>query len=434
MFLRFIKFFDAPTDSGVKGGGGGATLEDSQLGKEDIIEFLGADEEPEVIPLDEGKKKETPVEEGEEPEELPEGEDGEETDELKEIENEIEGPSDEQLELVTPVRRREILAKYPQIFKDFPYLEKAYYREQKYTELLPTLDDAKVAVEKSNTLDKFEQDLIGGNTETILKTMKETNPRSFYKIVDNYMNVLGRVDEKAQQHVIGNIMKHTIMSMVHEARNSKNEALQSAAHILNQYVFGNSEFVPPKNLVNDNEEKDARGEELRTREQEFQRQQFTSARDNLNTRVNNAIVSTIDAHIDPRQSMTDYIRKNAVREANENLERLISGDSRFKVIMDKLWESAFKDRFSQNSIDRIKSAYLSKAKTLLPSVIKQARINALKGTGRRVVEDRNSEVEQPSNKRGPIAPGKPRPINSGKITKASDIPKGMRTLDFLNSD
>ena len=37
---------------------------------------------------------------------------------------------------MTPVRRKEILAKYPKLFKDFPYLEKAYYREQQFTEVL----------------------------------------------------------------------------------------------------------------------------------------------------------------------------------------------------------------------------------------------------------------------------------------------------------
>ena len=39
-------------------------------------------------------------------------------------------------------------------------------------------------------------------------------------------------------------------------------------------------------------------------------------------------------------------------------------------------------KFDKESTDRIKSAYLSKAKTLLPSVIKKARNDALRGLGR----------------------------------------------------
>src|SRR6187399_1594582 len=90
-------------------------------------------------------------EEGEE-----DGEKSKEDDELKEIEEELDGPKEEDLELMTPVRRREILAKYPKLFKDFPYLEKAYYREQQFTEVYPTIQDARAAHEKSQILDRVE--------------------------------------------------------------------------------------------------------------------------------------------------------------------------------------------------------------------------------------------------------------------------------------
>ena len=86
----------------------------------------------------------------------------EEVDELKEMEEELEGPSEEDMELMTPVRRKEILAKYPQLFKDFPYLEKAYYRDQQFTEVFPTIQDAKIAVEKATILDRFEQQVVNG--------------------------------------------------------------------------------------------------------------------------------------------------------------------------------------------------------------------------------------------------------------------------------
>ena len=118
----------SPDDNTGLGGGGD---------KESIIDFLGADDdkEPETIDL----KTEKPIKETEKagddtPPESDDDEDtnkddkdddeDEEVDELDELEEELEGPTDEQLELVTPVRRQEILKKYPKLFKDFPYLEK----------------------------------------------------------------------------------------------------------------------------------------------------------------------------------------------------------------------------------------------------------------------------------------------------------------------
>lgn len=433
-------------------GGSATPAQTDDLSREDMIEFLGDDDKPEVIELEDkdkdkpkpkekedkekekgkGKEKIEPDEEKEE-KEIPEDEEDEEIDELKEIEDEIQEPTEEQLELVTPVRRREILSKYPNLFKDFPYLEKAYYREQQFTEIYPTIEDAKNASEKSEILDRFENDIMRGSTETVLKAVKETNPDSFYKIVDEYLPTLAKVDEQAYYHVLGNVTKHTIVAMVNEAKRSSNEALQQAALLLNQFVFGTSDFKPPSNLSKEGRPEDnTKEKEISEREQRFVRQRFESTRGDLNTRVNNTLKNTIDANIDPKKSMTDYVRRNASREALESLENLINQDSRFKSLVDKLWEKAFQEDFSKTSVDRIRSAYVSKAKTLLPSVIKKARNEALRGTGRRI----NENDEESTPKRGPVPAGRPRSQsqNTGKVREAKDIPVGMSTLDFLNSD
>jgi hypothetical protein len=448
---------DAPTGGGAASGT--VTLPEGSS-KEDLADFLlKDDDEPEVIDLEEGKgktkekdkeKDKTPPKDKDKDtdEEVDEEEtEEEETDELDELEEELQGPTEEQLELVTPVRRKEILKKYPNLFKDFPYLEKAYFREQQFTELLPTIEDARMAVEAKETLERFESDILRGNTELLLKAVKEENPQGFYKIVDNYLATLQKVDDKAFYHVMSNVTKHTIMNMVQEARRlglgtaetpGPGAILQNAAHILNQYIFGSSEFQPPQRLSTEEKPEDKRKDnELARREQEFTQRQFETTRNDLNTRVNNAIKNTIDANIDPNKTMSDYVRRTATRDALEKLESLMSRDARFRALNDKLWEKAFQDGFTRESVDRIRSANLSKAKTLLPSVIKTARNEALRGMGRRVRED-----EETADNKGPIKGGRPRsqesqserPRSSGKIKEAKDIPQGMTTLEFLNSD
>jgi hypothetical protein len=433
LFNKFQLFYspDAP-------GGDGDVIPPAAGDKEDDIKFMGLEDEPndddavdllkdDKAPKKEEKKKETKDELDEEDDDEKPKDDDEEDDELEALVEELEEPDAEKLELTTPVRRREILKKYPNLFKDFPYLEKAYYREQQFTELLPTIDDAKIAVEKAETLDNFEKDLMGGNTETILKTIREQDPNSFMKIVDDYLPALARVDEKAYTHVLGNVSKHTIIAMVQEGRRSNNENLVSAAQILNQFVFGTSEFSQPDKLARD-APKDERGSELENEKKEFTRQKFESARGDLNTKLNNSLKSTIEANIDPRSSMSSYVKNNAIRDANEQLTQLITGDKRFGVIIDRLWKNAFDNNFTKESTDRIRSAYLSKAKTLLPSVIKKARIEALKGMGKRV---RDTEINDDKNR--PNKSEKSRSDKSDKNDKTT-VPRGVRTLDFLNSD
>ena len=397
-----------------------------ELGKEDIIELLGEDDEKdEKLDIKEKKEEKEPEKEDEEKEEK------EEKDELDEELEELEEPDEDKLELTTPVRRKEILSKYPKLFKDFPYLEKAYYREQQFTEILSTIDDAKLAVSKAEVLDKFESDLGKGNLEPALKAVKN-NEAAFASLVDNYLPTLAKVDRDAYHHVVGNIIKTTTLAMIKEGESSKNEELQEAAKILNHFVFGNTQVTPPTNLAKPKEDT-SKDDELARREREILQRQFEDSRDGLNTKVGNVLKSTIEANIDPKESMTDYVRRNATRECQEKLEELLDGDKRLGILIDKLWESAFKDGFSRSSLDKIKSAYLSRARTLLPTVIKQARNEALKGLGKRVVDD-----EDDTPKKGPLPAGRSASSNksSGKSEReqAKAIPKDVSTRDYLMQD
>jgi hypothetical protein len=414
-----------PEDSGSGGGSDEST--------EDTFELLNTEDEPqEEEPAEDLLDTSTPeIKDEEEDEETKEVDD-----ELKEIEEELKGPTEEDLELTTPVRRKEILAKYPKLFKDFPYLEKAYYREQQFTEVFPTIPDAKIAADKARVMDQLDQNIMNGDISNVLAATKAENIEAFYKLADNYLPALKKVDKQAYFHVLGNVVKDTIITMIREGKalGPQGEPLTAAANILNQFVFGSQQFTPPQNL---SRQQDPREQDIENRQhQEYQQRvmgAFESTRDQLQTKADNVLKSTIDQHIDPNGSMSDYVRGKAVQDAKDTLENLIGKDARFVGLLDKLWEKAFEKGFDKESTDRIKAAYLSKAKTLLPSVIKKARNDALRGSSSR---SSNSEetLRQPASKKGPITPGKSTTPSSGKFKKPSDIPKGMSTLDVLMKD
>jgi hypothetical protein len=440
MSIKFIELHYPPESGGSSG----------DMSRDDIYEFLSddTDNKPDVIQLEDDKKDDKeddekpskektkkPKEADEDSEEDTERikgkskeDEDEETDELKELEEELEEPTENQLELVAPVPRREILAKYPKLFKEFPYLEKAYYREQQFTEINPTIEDARETKMKAETLDNFERDLIDGNTETILKAVKSENPKSFNKIVDDYLPALARIDKDAHLHVVGNTIKHTIQAMVAEARVSGNEVLQNAAQILNQFVFGSSNFSPPTNLSSRTEQQNPRENEITQRERDFEKKKFEDANNNINERVNSTYRATIEAHIDPKGSMSDFVKRHATREAMDNIQTLMSKDTRFKVLVDKLWEKAAQSDYSKSAMKNINDAFIFKARTLLPSVIKKARNEALRGTGKRVVED-SDDNDREETRRSP-ARERSRPEKSDR----NKIPEGMSSLDYLMQD
>lgn len=427
------------------GSGGGGTIEDGQLNKEDIINFLEADDDDpnnsEVLDLgkpqkaDKTPKGKSASEEKDDDDdaEVDDDDDKEEKDELDDLEEDLKEPDEEELELMTPARRKDILKEFPDLFKKFPELERSYFRERKFTELLPTIEDAREAVEAKQTLDAFESALAKGEIKDILKSVKDSDVNSFHGLVDNLMDHLREVDKDAHLHVIGNIFKQGLTNAFAEGKTSGNETLKAAAHVMYQFLFGTSDYEPPQKLARV-PEKNEEAERIQQERENLQRERFESVRDALATRLDNTLKATIDANIDPKGSMSDYVKRTAVGDVMNKVRELIRTDSRFKNILNQYWVRAAKSNYSKESIEAIRGAYLSRAKTLLPSVLKTVRNEALKGVSRKAKD--GEEVEQPRKKA--LTPGKsasPSP-NSGKSPRerAKGLPPGMTSAQYLLSD
>lgn len=409
-------FFEASDTSS-----GGTTTE---LSINDMVDELAADdkkiddkgdkvEEDDLLADDEKKdEKKTKKSDDSEEEELEIDEDKVELDDLDAVED---------------VPRKEILAKYPKIFKDFPQLEKAYYREQKYAELLPTLDDAKEAVERSEQYGKFEAALLGGDIDSILSSVKTADAKAFNKIVDEYLPTLQKIDQGAYFHVIGHVIKNTIIAMSRHGKEIENEDLQGAAVLLNQFVFGKNQFEAPKEF---GPKPDKAGDDTVDNERaQLHQERFESALEDLSSTSGNIIKSTIARHIDPKDSMTDYVKRTAIRDALDDVDKAIKADTRFQATLDKLWEKSSKAKFNRESLNDIKRAHLNKAKSLLPQIISKHRSEALKGLGKRD----NSEREE-AEKKGPVKMGRSGGANNTTKEEKSEIPKNKSTLDYLMDD
>lgn len=360
----------------------------------------------------------------------------EEIDELEQIEEDLKEIDEEKLELKTPVARREILKKYPNLFKDFPYLEAAYYREQQFTEIHGTIEDAKEAAESHRVLARYTEDMVEkGNVNNVLKMIREHNPETFAQVVDGYMEHLRTVDEGAHNLVTSNIVKNIILGMVEEAKSSNDDDLRTAALLLNKYAFGSSRFTPPQKMSKEVKSEDKTKEaEITKREQEFEQRRLDSAVGEANTRVNNAIRGAIEKNIDPNGSMTDYVKRNAIRDATEKINNLIKKDQRFSKVVDQLWDRARTANYSEDSTDAIRKAFLAKARSLLAPVIQSARKEALRGMGKKVkdAEEQVEETEQPERQRSGRQTER-RPSSEDKNRAKLDSMRGSSSFDKLNA-
>ena len=391
---------------------------------EDINDlFKEIDTEDKTPPSD---KKDEKVAKTVEDEDEPEGDDELELVEPDEDIEKLDLKTDDDVDIETPPRKKEILKKYPDVFKDFPFLEKIMYRDKQYNELFGSFDDAKELAEKADTFNSFESQLLSGNTEEILKEVKASDEKAFNIIVDEYLPTLAKVDKEAYYHVVGNLNKRLIMEMVQEANDTDNDDLKQAALLVNQFVFGKSKFEAPTRRVE--KQTDDSKNEVEQERLALVRERFETARDDLQTRVDNTLKATISDYIDPKGVMSSYVKKNAVADAMRLLTSAIASDDSVVKNLDRLWRSAFDSKFSKNDLTKIQSYYLSKAKSNLKQAILKARAEALKDLAPRK-EEKEEEQEETPRMRKTIVPGRPsQPKNK------SEMKKGESVSDFFMRD
>lgn len=407
---------------------------------DDIFKGLKTEEDDDFLDLTTPIKKqaEKPAEKETKPEEgdKDEGEDDkdkeevEEIDELTELEEELEEPDEEKLELTEPIRRREILAKYPNFFKDFPQAEKSIYREREYTKIFPTIPEAKAAAESTGIIERFSEDMIEkGNVKTVLKMIKDNNPDTFARVADDYLEHLAEIDEPAYRHVLGNVIKNVIIGMVKEAKASGKDDLRIAAGLINEFAFGSVQFVPPQKLAKNGSGDKSKDNEISEREKKFMERQLDTATSDIDSRVKNSIRAAIEGRIDPNGSMTDYVKKTAIKDALDKVMSLIEKDSRFSKIKDRYMEDMVKNNFNKDSQDKVKQAYLAKAKSLVMPVLKSIRQEALRGMGRKVKDE---DIDNTDKNEKPERQKTERRLSSDKPKAKLDTLKGTSSFERLN--
>lgn len=337
---------------------------------------------------------------------------------------------DEDLDIDAPPRKAEILKKYPDLFKDFKYLEKILYRDKAYGELFGSFDDAKEASEQATNFKEFEGQLLSGNTREILKNVKEADPKAYDKIIDDYLPALAEIDREAYLHVVGNLNKRLIMEMISEAEESNDADLKQAALIVNRFVFSSNKFTPPVNRVN--HEVDTKQNEIENERRQFIQERLDSSINDLQGRVDNTLKATISEYIDPKGVMTPYMKRNAVNDALKSVKGFLDSDTSFRRSLDKTWRAAFDAKFSKDSLDRIRALYLSRARQGLSKAIKDSRAEALKDytpAPREKKEEDEIEEKTPAKQERRLAPGRP-----SQLKGKNEMKKGESVAEFFARD
>jgi len=354
------------------------------------LDFLNQDDSPEgdVPDFDKGGKggdDESPDEENDSPDE--ESDESEDTDDVDEEDSDSEDDgedaeddsSDEQsddLSLYQQVKKAS-----PDIFKKFPELKNAIFREQRYSEIFPSVEEAKTAKDRNESFAQLENDILEGKPEELLKAVEATDKTSLTKFAHGLLPALLSQNKELYSEVISLPIKRAVQQAYLQAKKAGNKNLMNAALYVDDFFFegdgiGND---PRLNTAPKKQEKSPDVERLEKERDEHAeriRGEFNnSVIESLRFKMGKEITSSI-----VQFEFDEYKRKNVARDIETEVNNILAADTRYQASIRSLYKQAESAKYSSDWKARLISAYLARAKAVLPIAKKKVIEEA---TGRR---------------------------------------------------
>lgn len=362
---------------------------------EDVTPSSG---EEEVIPAGEGEEEELPPPDEEEEETLGETEEEEEITPPETTFHPFERPTIKQL-----------TETYPDLFKKFPSLKDMYFREAEFSKIFPTVDDAKEASENNLAFTNIRDDIFTGDGTKFISAIKEVNEKGLEGFASRFLPALTKISPNAFWRAANPLIEDVARQMFNKGVADNNENLQNAARHLSKYFFNDVEIAEGKKTTIVEEKKDP---DLERQRNEFNTARETEFRTGVQTSIKAQLINMIigkdlksgKSRIDPDDVLSDFIRTTIISHVIQDLGSQLDADKSHIRYMDSLWDHARKGGRTEADKARIISAYLARAKAMIPSLRSKYVSEAL---GKRVrdASQRREKVSQISEGRG--APARP---------------------------
>ena len=355
------------------------------------------------------------------------GEKEEEEEEEKDEDEEEEEEEEEEPKSATPdilpnrPSFKEIQAKFPNIFKEFPELRNVYFREKAFSDLFPSVADAKDASEKLGAMNELESQVMSGQSFGILEAIGDRT--TLRKFAMGFLPTLLMKDKdvyiEATKPVLINIIRNVYAAGVQ----AKDENLKNSAHRLSMHYFQSAQI--PEFEKTGPKEDDPERQSLEEEKRQFYGRIEGEFRNDAFSSAERSFKKEIEHSLDPNNVLTPFLRNALIKTVYEETGEALEEDGTHMAMMQSLWEKAKRAGFPREFKARIVNAYLGRARALMPAIRRKRLAEAL---GKQ--DGGTPEKIQPEKK---IIPSGGTPVKrTGPVRSVKEArARGMSPLDVL---
>lgn len=363
------------------------------------------------------------------PEEKPE-EEPKEPKEPKEDEEEEKPPEEDEEDKETkdkpPVHDRptmqQLRTEFPDLFKKFPSLRDIYYREQEFTQIFSTIEDAKEASGYSTAFNQLVEKVTNADTEGIFNAIKETDQGAFNKISENLLPTLYKISPDLHWKATLPLMQNLVRGFYVEGQRRNDENIKNSADYLSDFIFGDVKVARgEKNVVPPKQEETEEQKQFNSEKAKFYVDRVESFTNSIRSQSEDTLRRSIAQNLDPDNVFSDFIKDTITGKVLSEIDKQLVADKSHMQYMNSLWEKAKKDGFNDDWKSRILSAYLARAKSLVPS-IRAKYVSEAQGTSSRAAEKKREIAEKNGSRR--------EPGTAGRTSRESNLPIEAKRVDW----
>lgn len=331
----------------------------------------------------------------EEVDDLKEPESESESEDEKELEDkteeETEEPTDEDEEEDTDEEKitrpswKEIKEKYPEIAKNKEFRE-VYFREKAFSDIFPTVEDAKEAGDKARVLEVFDSSLVDGDPSYLIQNL---SPKSLEGFTSKVIPALREFNRDLYLKATAPVIVDIVNSIHDHAVSKGDKHLQTSVLNVCNWLFGDFK-VPPRiggGKVDPEVEREKKTlQEERANLLLTHRKEFTGKIERSLGRQLTKIVS------EGLGIENEFTANSVVEKTLEKVKSTIYSDKEFITRMQSIYAQAERAGYPPEYATRAISAYLGRAKGIALKARAEFKASALGKQSTKKAGEENKKV------------------------------------------
>ena len=316
------------------------------------------------------------------------GDRSEDTDEEEIDTEEIEEDEEEQVEEEETEEQAathsKLNKKYPGIFKEFPGLRNKIGREAAFSELFPTVDEARVASKKAEVFDVYETEIQKGNPDAIIGALP--NAQIAEKFASQILPSLHRAHPKLFNAAVDPVMRLMLNKVNQDATSAGDKNLGLAAKYISRYLYGKAEI--PSLPDTRNNQPDPEKEELKAQLAQTQQEKYVEFESSVTSAVQRTLGKEASSLLDPKNTLSPKMKEVLIKQIIEETDEELRDNPKHMARMRAFAEKAKRSGLGSEHKTRILSAYLASARPVLKTISQRIKTEAF---GKRVEKDSTNQ-------------------------------------------